>query len=431
MQENREDASCSGPRRERILFITQWFDPEPAFKGLQFALELQRLGHEVRVLTGFPNYPGGKVYPGYRVRPWRREVVEGISITRVALYPSHSRSAIGRIVNYVSFGVTATLAALILQRPDVVYLYHPPGTAALPALALRLLKGTPFVIDVQDLWPDTLAATGMMPNKRAIAVVEWWMRRVYQKAAHVVVLSNGFRRALLERGVPDEKISVIANWTYEADASATETPDCLREFAGRFNVLFAGQAGKAQRLETVIEAAAITAKTAPEVQFVFMGGGIETDCLRALAERRGLSNVVFLPRREPSEMPAIFARADALLVHLKDDPLFSITIPSKTQAYLRAGRFILMGVKGDAAEMVQEAGAGLVFEPENAESLAKAVCAALAMDPGERIRMGLAGADYYRRELELGVGVRRWLEVLARANLAGRRGFAVKGAVDV
>src|SRR6478735_2159975 len=148
----------------RILLITQWFDPEPTFKGLLFAKELQRLGHEVEVLTGYPNYPGGRIYDGYRIRPFQRSIVEGVPVTRVALYPSHDSSGARRLLNYGSFAVSAALASLVARRPDVAYVYHPPGTIALPALALRVLRGVPFVYDVHDLWPETLSSTGMVSS---------------------------------------------------------------------------------------------------------------------------------------------------------------------------------------------------------------------------------------------------------------------------
>src|SRR5678816_898792 len=156
----------------RILLLTQWFDPEPTFKGLAFARELTRLGHEVQVLTGFPNYPGGKIYPGYRVRLVQRERIDGIDIIRVPLYPSHSRSRLGRIANYCSFAIAASvIGAMLARRPHVIYAYHPPATVGLPALFLRALFRARLVYDIQDLWPDTVAATGMMSSRLAMRLL--------------------------------------------------------------------------------------------------------------------------------------------------------------------------------------------------------------------------------------------------------------------
>ena len=145
----------------KILILSQWFDPEPDFKGLLFARELVARGHEVEVLTGFPNYPGGKIYPGYRIRPWARERLDGIDVLRVALYPSHNNSGLHRIFNYVSFFISAAVfGTALIRKPDVMYVYHPPITVGFAATVIGFLRRAPFVYDIQDLWPDTVAASG-------------------------------------------------------------------------------------------------------------------------------------------------------------------------------------------------------------------------------------------------------------------------------
>jgi lipopolysaccharide/colanic/teichoic acid biosynthesis glycosyltransferase len=410
----------------RILFITQWFDPEPTFKGLLFAKELQRLGHEVEVLTGYPNYPGGRIYDGYRIRPFERSVVEGVPVTRVALYPSHDSSGTRRLLNYGSFAASAALASLVARRPDVAYVYHPPGTIALPAMALRLLRGVPFVYDVHDLWPDTLSSTGMVSSGGALGLVGTGMKWVYGLASEVVVISEGFRQRLRDRGVPDEKITVIPTWTYEDDiADAVST---ARD-GGHFTVVFAGTMGKAQALDTVLDAAALLQDE--PVRLVLVGGGIEVDRLRSRVESERLRNVTFLPRRPPSEIGEVLASADALLVHLRKDPLFEITVPSKTQAYMVAGKPILMGVAGDATQMVEDADAGVCFEPEDPSALAAAVRRLAALPSEELAAMGARGKDYYTTNLSLSVGAGRLVEVLERGSRSRHRFERTKRAVDV
>ncbi|WP_022803006.1 sugar transferase [Deinococcus ficus] len=415
----------------RILMITQWFDPEPTFKGLLFARELQRLGHEVEVLTGFPNYPGGKVYPGYRIRPWQREVVDGVPVLRVPLYPSHDGSGIKRAANYLSYAATASIGALLLRRPDVAYVYHPPATTALPGMVLNALKGVPFVYDIQDLWPDTLAATGMMENAAVLSGVGSFMDTVYRRAARIAVLSPGFRDRLIERGVPEHKVHVIPNWTNEDKTDLTPPPSERARglgFTDKFNVVFAGNMGKAQALDTVLDAAE---KLRDEpARFVMIGGGVEESRLRERVHERKLNNVVFLPRRPPSEIGEILALADALLIHLKDDPLFAITIPGKTQANLRAGKPLLMGVRGDAAALVQEAGAGLTFPPQDAAALAAAVRELMAVPSEERRRMGERGARYYEEHLALKVGAVSFANLLVAAAQGGNRYGPVKRVLD-
>ncbi|GAB6081144.1 glycosyltransferase family 4 protein [Desulfuromonas carbonis] len=399
----------------RILILSQLFDPEPTFKGLAFARELTRQGHEVEVLTGFPNYPGGKVYPGYRVKLVQRETVDGISVIRVPLYPSHDGSSIRRILNYLSFAFAAALLGPLLVKPaDIVYVYHPPATVALPAIMLKLLRRMPFVYDIQDLWPDTLATTGMLNNSTLLKCVELWCRLIYRMADHLIVLSPGFKKRLQERGVPAGKISVIYNWCDESQITTMARVEAAgREPAmvGRFNVVFAGTMGKAQALDAVLEAADLVGAKNSHVQFVFIGGGIEVDRLKRRAESMSLTNVVFLPRRPMSEIGSALSMADALLVHLKDDPLFEITLPSKTQAYLAVGRPIIMAVRGDAVDLVEAAGAGICCTPENAQSIAEAIGNLVAMHEDVREEMGRKGADFYRQELALTAGVQRFEQI--------------------
>ena len=399
----------------RILMLTQWFDPEPTFKGLAFARELVRLGHTVEVLTGFPNYPGGKLYKGYRIKLFQRETIDGISVIRVPLYPSHDGSAIKRIANYLSFAFSAALlGALLVKSADVMYVYHPPATVGFAASSISFFRRIPFVYDIQDLWPDTLAATGMLNNRNILKCVDLCCRLTYRVADHIVVLSPGFKRKLQERGVPGWKISVIYNWCDEGQITVMERSAAVErepEMSGRFNVVFAGTMGKAQALDSVLEVAELLANRQPQVQFVFIGGGIEVEHLKQIKTDKKLVNVLFLPRRPFSEIGSALSMADLLLVHLKDDPLFEITLPSKTQAYMAAGRPILMALRGDAADLVEKAGAGVVCIPEDADSIAAAVEKLVAMTEKERAEMGRRGAKYYQQELSLSVGARRFEEL--------------------
>jgi len=216
----------------RILFLTQWFDPEPIFKGLPFARQLAQAGHEVEVLTGFPNYPEGKLYDGYRLRPWQREVIDGISVIRVPLFPSHDASAMKRISNYASFAFSSAILGTFLVRPaDVTYVYHAPGTVAFPAAILKALRGIPFVYDINDLWPDSLPATGMLKNRAILKALDWWSRLTYKLATHIVIGSPGVKKVLQERGVPEEKISVIFNWCDEETILPAGCPISTGDFS--------------------------------------------------------------------------------------------------------------------------------------------------------------------------------------------------------
>lgn len=419
----------------RVLLLTQWFDPEPTFKGLTFAKHLQKIGHDVTVLTGFPNYPGGRLYDGYSVRPRQVEYMEGVQVLRVPLYPSHDGSAPRRIANYVSFAISAAIATTLIPRPDVAYVYHPPATVALPAMVLKWLRNVPFVYDVQDLWPDSLAATGMLSQRHVLHAVGRAMRIVYRGAARVVVLSDGFRRRILDQGLGDEHVVVIPNWADEEKLTIAK-PDRSRlaELGlpvdpGTLTITFAGNIGPAQALDVVLDAA-FELREAP-VQLVIVGGGIDRDRMRGMAETRGLSNVTFLARRPVSEIGEVLAASDALLVHLRDDPLFEITIPSKIQAYLLAGRPLIVGVRGDAARLVELAAAGIVFAPESVEGLVRAIRSLLDLDTEARTAMGVRGRAYYDAHLSLAVGAGAFDRVLQDAANVRPWTLAAKRAGDV
>lgn len=402
----------------RVLLLTQWFDPEPTFKGMVFARELVRQGFEVEVVTGFPNYPGGKVYPGYRIKLLQRELIDGVHVTRVPLYPNHDQSAIKRVLNYASFAASALVYGLfVAKRADVIYAYHPPLTVGITASLIRLLRRIPVVYDIQDMWPDTLRATGMLNNPKALKVVAAVCEWVYRRVDHIAVLSPGFKRLLVQRGVPASKIDVIYNWADEA-ALAAPTGQLPAAFPGpeRFRILFAGNMGKAQALDTVLEAAELLQARGSRVCFVMLGGGVELGRLKEQAAQRKLDNVIFLPAVPMAEVGAYLHAADALLVHLRKDPLFEITIPSKTQAYMAVGKPLLMAVDGDAADLVRDSGGGMVAESENAEALAQNAEALASAPPQALTLMGQNAQHFYRGRLALTVGVGRFGIVFQQAS---------------
>lgn len=400
----------------RVLLLTQWFDPEPTFKGLVFSRELVRQGFEVEVLTGFPNYPGGKVYPGYKIKMLQCEIIDGVQITRVPLYPNHGLSVIRRVLNYASFAASSLLyGVLMARRADVIYAYHPPLTVGITASFLRLLRRTPVVYDIQDMWPDTLRATGMINNSGALRVVAAVCRWVYRRMDHIVVLSPGFKCLLIQRGVPEASVDVIYNWADEV-ALAVPQGQVPANFPGteQFRIVFAGNMGKAQALGAVLEAAALLQERGSRVCFVMLGGGVEVNRLKHRAVELKLRNVVFLPPVPMAEVGTLLNAADALLVHLCKDPLFKITIPSKTQAYMAVGKPLLMAVDGDAADLVLQSGGGLVAESENAEALADAAEALEALVPAQLLVMGQRAKAYYQEHLALAVGVAKFGAIFRR-----------------
>jgi glycosyltransferase involved in cell wall biosynthesis len=400
----------------RILLLTQFFDPEPTFKGLVFAKSLVAQGHQVTVITGFPNYPGGKVYDGYEIKFLQKEIIQDVKIFRVPLYPSHGKSKIGRILNYVSFCISSFFALLALGfKNDVIYVYHPPATVGASAALASLITRTPFVYDIQDLWPDTLSATGMLSNKRILNIIGKLCAWIYSRAASIVVLSPGFKKRLVERGVPENKIELIYNWCDEQSLLATAVkPKEDFKMENRFNVVFAGNMGKAQALGTVLAAAEKLYSQNAKILFTFVGGGLEVDHLKSETEKRQIKNVQFLARQPMNEIGAVLKLADVLLVHLKSDPLFAITIPSKTQAYLAIGRPVLMAVEGDASSLVKEAQAGLATVSENSEVMAQTILKMSSLPSEELIAMGEKGQKFYFEKLSLKVGTSKFIDLFER-----------------
>lgn len=401
----------------RILLVTQLFQPEPNhLKGLEFARELVKQGHEVEVLTGFPNYPGGKIYRGYAMSTGLREVLEGIPVIRVPSYLSHSRSGLQRALSYVTFAISATILGLPrVKRPDVVHVYQGPATLALPAMILRALRGTPFVLDVQDLWPESVMDSGMMRLPAGKRLLDWWCGLTYRAASRIVVLSDGYRRLIAERGAPEGKIEVVHNWCDESGTA--EAPADAEAFLdpSKFNVVYAGNMGKLQDLGTAIEAAAILQATDPQVRIVLVGDGIELEALKQGVRDRSLGNVQFIPRQPAARISAILSKAQLLLVHLKDTPLARVGIPQKTQAYLAAGRPLLIAMHGCGAELAVRAGGGVACPPGDPPAMARAIRSVAAMTPSERDDMARRGKEYYFRELCFAVGTKHMAKVLEAA----------------
>lgn len=414
----------------RILFLTQWFQPESFFKGLPFAKALKDKGHEVEVLTGFPNYPGGEVYEGYRVRLYQREVMDGVTVHRVPLYPSHDKSALRRIVNYISFSLSAFLMGpWLIKKPDVIYVYN-LITLGPPAFLLRLIYGAKVIIDVQDLWPESIASSGMLWNKWFLGALNGICNWVYRKADQLVVLSPGFKNHLMSRGVPPEKIQMIYNWCNESDMQRSVLPASMGEGtndAGKFVVLYAGAMGSVQGLDAVLDCAEICKTKLPNVQFLLIGDGADRQRLAQLGAEKKLDNVGFLPRRTIETMGEVYAMADALLVHLKDYPLFRITIPSKTQAYLYMGKPIIMAVRGDAATLVEQAQAGILCEPDNPNALVDAVRTLYKAGAVRRREMGESGYCYYMNHLSFEQGVKNFEDtMLSLAGLEEKNGVGLQ-----
>jgi glycosyltransferase involved in cell wall biosynthesis len=397
----------------RVLLLTQLFQPEPNhLKGLEFAKAVRAAGIDLRVLTGFPNYPGGRIYPGYRVSPVLHQVLDGVPVTRVAMFPSHDRSAARRAATYLSFAASATVAASLGRfTPHILHAYVGPMTLAIPAAAVRALRGARVLLDIQDLWPESVAASGMGRQGLVIAASSALCRWAYRRSDRFLVLSHGYKRVLCERGVPEDRVDVVYNWCDETQVPHERHSSEQRTGSHALRVLYAGNVGALQGLDVVLDAARVLAGRGIAVEFTIAGTGVELTRLRARQERETITNVRFIGSMPREAMPSLYEETDALLVHLRDDPLSRIGIPQKTQMSLAAGRPILMGVRGEATGLVVEAGAAVTFEPGSAIGLADAAARLAAMPPAERDHLAASGQRFYSERLSFQRGVEGVLRV--------------------
>lgn len=399
---------------KHILLITQWFDPEPTFKGLLFAKELVKKGFSVQVLTGFPNYPGGKIYPDYKIKLIQKEYIDGVSVIRLPLYPSHNNSKLGRIFNYMSFALsTIFYGILFAKKPNVIYAYHPPLTTGIAAVVIKFFRRAPVVYDIQDLWPDTLKATGMIKSKKVLKFISRVCNKVYSLVDQIVVLSPGFKSMLIKRKVPEDKIDVIYNWADESVLRSVNEQN--QEFnKNNFNILFAGNIGRAQKLEIILNAAKILTSKPNKIRFTILGGGLALDSLKFLANELNLTNVKFLPEVPMNKVGSYLYAADALFIHLNKNKLFEITIPGKTQAYMSVGKPIIIGVKGDAANLITNGECGVSIEPEDAKGLADAALYLSSMDKNVLKKMGNNARVYYDKNLSVACGIDRFVDIFTK-----------------
>jgi colanic acid biosynthesis glycosyl transferase WcaI len=396
-----------------ILVVSQWFPPEPGggpARFLEMGRHWQERGHRVTVLAGIPNWPVGKVAPGYEGRLVVRERYGGLPVVRSWVFATPNEGVVKRIVNHASFLVSAPLASLRLSpRPHAVVATSPPLFAAQAGLALARRFRVPFIFDVRDLWPDAIFALGQMQSpmaRRALRLVE---RTLYRSASVVVAVSPRFREPILQRGA--KRVEVITNGA-DLHLFSPGAPDPqLRESWGgkdQFVVLYAGTLGLAHGLRTALEAAALLRDR--QVRFVFIGEGAQRAELEADAAGRGLTNVQFVGLQPRKNMADAYRSADICLVSLRALALFDAFIPSKIFEILACGRPMIAAISGEALAMVTNAGAAIPAEPGSAKSLAHAV--EDAMESAALPAMGKSGRQFVELRFDRTELAERYLRLL-------------------
>lgn len=382
-----------GDRPKRIVILSQFYTPEPHRIASTIANTLAERGYEISVVTGYPNRPEGKLYPGYKQRLRFTEIINGIPVHRVPLIVNYSRKALERISNFLTFSFSALTVTSAIKNADLIYVYGSPATAAIPAQIWQKTLGIPYVVHVQDLWPESVTDSGMVVNAKANTMIRRamhpWLKRAYGNAAGLIAISPGMKQLLIDRGNKAERCSVVYNWALE---STTQIKPEQSFAANGLRLLYGGNFGMMQDLETVIKAAR-TFDDHSDFRLEFAGGGTREAELRQAAD--GSSNIDFLGRLSKDGIAQKYLEADFQLVTLKDIPIFRTTIPSKLQSSLSSGVPVITTVQGDVAQLITEHQAGLVADPENPESLAQAFRTAYNMSAAERAQMGANARKLY------------------------------------
>jgi colanic acid biosynthesis glycosyl transferase WcaI len=387
-----------------ILIVTQYFWPEN-FRINDLALGLKERGHKIEVLTGIPNYPGGTLFHGYRSLNRMRDNFNGINIVRAPLISRGIGSRPRLALNFISFAVSASILGPILCKGpfDIIIVYEPsPITVGLPALVLKLIKSAPVMFWMQDLWPESLSATGAVRSKRILKLVESMVRFIYRGCDRILIQSRAFLYPIKRLGGDPKRVLYFPN-----SAEKLYEPVTVEKNASErallpigFLVTFAGNIGAAQDFETILTAAEHL-KSHKDIHLVVLGDGRVFQWVKKQVRTRKLENTVHLMGRHPAEaMPLYFALSDALLVTLKKEPIFSLTIPSKVQSYLACGKPIIAGLEGEGAKIIEESGAGITCSAENPKALSSAILKMYNLSKKDREVMGQKGRSYFEINFE-------------------------------
>jgi glycosyltransferase involved in cell wall biosynthesis len=408
----------------KILYLSQYFPPEmgaPAARASELAAHWAHAGHEVSVLTGFPNHPTGVVPPEWRARLRRltdHERIAGVDLFRTWLWPLPNRKAHERMRNYASFCISAALRGMALPRPDVIIASSPQLLVALSGWWVAYFRQLPFVFEVRDLWPESLTAVGVGNENsllhHALAAVASFL---YERSDLIVVVTPAFKDHLIQRWrVPAEKIAIVENGV-ETSLFSPAPPaanHALRQelhAEGKFLVGYIGTMGMAHGLETLLDAAAQLQRQNPNAHFLLLGEGAEKERIKALAQTGELANVSFLDQQPREKIPAFISASDACLVLLKKADVFKTVIPTKMLEFMSCARPVILGVEGQARQIIEDAGAGLVIEPENADALANAINR-LSAKRELGIALGRKGREYILQHFSRGRTAAKYIDVL-------------------
>lgn len=412
----------------RILFLSDNFPPEtnaPATRTYEHTKHWVQAGHQVTVVTGVPNFPKGRVFEGYKNRLFQREWIDGIEVVRVWTYVTANEGFLKRTLDYISFMVSAVVAAIFLPKPDVIVATSPQFFTAVAGHLLARLRRRPFVFELRDLWPDSIVAVGAMQDSWLIRLLHRWEYYLYKSAARIVTVTHSFKTVLSGNGVPPDRIAVVTNGVELQEFLPRERPERLASYLGvkgKFIAAYVGTLGMAHGLRSVLRAAELL-RDRQDIAFVLVGTGAAERALVEEAMHRGLNNVQFVGAVDRQEVKEYWRLADVALVLLRDTPLFSHVIPSKMFEAMGTARPIILGVRGESEAMLEDAGAGIAIPPEDGKALAQAV-QALTDDAERRIAMGWAGRRFVETEYDRRRLARTMLDVLEEVGATGSGHFS-------
>ncbi len=381
----------------RVLLVTQYFYPEN-FKSNDVAFEIARRGYDVTVLTGLPNYPGGKVFDGYGIFRKRKETINGVKVLRTLVVPRGKGGGVRLALNYMSWAFIASVWAFFMSlfnRYDAVIVHETsPITQGFPALVVKWMRRVPMYFWVLDLWPESLQAAGNINNRHVLGFFAWVAKLMYRNSEKILISSRGFRESILDKGDFEDKLVYFPNWAEDVFAASPDVP--VPALPDGFKVMFAGNVGEAQDFDNVLRAAMLLKGTG--VRLIILGDGRKKAWADSFVAENDLEDVVFMMGRHPLEtMPVFFSQADVLFLSLKNDYIFSLTAPAKLQAYMASGKPVLAMVDGEARNLIEDAECGLSCAAGDYEAFAQCVLTIKSMSADERDEMGRKGLEYFDR----------------------------------
>lgn len=386
----------------KVLLVTQSFYPEN-FKSNDTAFELVRRGHEVSVLTGLPNYPKGRVFDGYGLFRKRKEVVNGVTIYRSLVIPRRKGGSIMLALNYLSFALCASIWALALAlscRFDAVLVHQTsPVTQGIPALIVKWIQRIPMYFWVLDLWPESLQAAGNINNKYILGAFTWITRLMYRNSRNILISSKRFSQSILAKGDFEDKLEYFPNWAEDVFGNISEKE--IPQLPRGFRVMFAGNIGEAQDFNHVMKAALLL-KEDEDIKFIIVGDGRKKAWMDEFIKENSLEKTVFMMGSYPLDwMPSFFKEADVMFLSLKDEYIFSLTVPAKLQTYMASRKPILAMINGEARNLVQEADCGLSCASGDYVAFAECIKHFKGLSENERKSLGENGYHYFMSNFTL------------------------------